>query len=139
MKLREAIDRSINWGVNLPATPWQLAALFAVTVIIRNLMEAVSLGIVFTAPSFLLHFPVAYVYPMLALVFLMRIFSGYSAAKLLKIMVFAWTLTLLPPIIDSIANTSSAIGYFPLERSNGFGFSSISSIRQLHSTEQQPE
>jgi|GEM_PF-499531 len=122
MKLKELIDRSITWGVEIPATPWQLASLFAVTVILRNLMEALSLGLVFTAPSFLLHFPVAYVYPLLALVFFMKVFSGYSAAKLLKIMVFAWTLTLLPPVIDGIAGTSSSIGYFPLERSNAGWF-----------------
>ena len=122
MKLKELIDRSINWGTNLHATPWQLAALFAMTVILRNLMEALSLGIVFSAPAFVLHFPVAYMYPLLALVFIMKVFSGYDAAKLLKIMVFAWTLTLLPPIIDKIAGTTSAIGYFPLNRDNAIWF-----------------
>lgn len=122
MKLKNIIDRSINWGAGLPATPWQLAAVFAATVMLRNLMEAVSLGIVFPAPAFLLHFPVAYVFPLLTLVFFMKIFSGYDAAKLLKIMVLAWTLTLLPPLIDKLAGTTSAIGYFPLERSNAAWF-----------------
>ena len=122
MKLKDIIDRSINWGADLPATPWQLAAVFAMTVILRNLMEALTLGMVFPAPAFVLHFPVAYVYPMLALVFVMKIFSGYDAAKLLKIMIFAWALTLLPPIIDKLTGTTSAIGYFPLERSNAAWF-----------------
>ncbi len=122
MKLKVLIDRSINWGADLPATTWQLAALFAVTVILRNLMEAFSMGILFPAPSFILHFPVAYVFPLLMLVFVMRVFSGYDAAKLLKIMVLAWTLTLLPPIIDKLAGTTSAIGYFPLERNNTVWF-----------------
>lgn len=122
MKLKVLIDKSINWGADLPATPWQLAAVFAVTVVLRNLMEAFTLGIVFPAPSFVLHFPVAYIFPMLMLVFVMRVFSGYDAAKLLKIMVLAWTLTLLPPIIDKLAGTTSAIGYFPLERSNAAWF-----------------
>ncbi|MCK5034704.1 MAG: hypothetical protein KAS73_02345 [Candidatus Sabulitectum sp.] len=122
MKLKVLIDRSINWGTDLQATPWQLAAVFALTVILRNLMEALTLGIVFPAPSFVLHFPVAYVFPLLMLVFVMRVFSGYDAGKLLKIMVLAWTLTLLPPLIDKIAGTTSAIGYFPLERSNAVWF-----------------
>ncbi|MCK5842960.1 MAG: hypothetical protein KAH31_12370, partial [Candidatus Sabulitectum sp.] len=122
MKLKVLIDRSINWGTDLQATPWQLAAVFAVTVILRNLMEALTLGIVFPAPSFVLHFPVAYVFPLLMLVFVMRVFSEYDAGKLLKIMVLAWTLTLLPPLIDKIAGTTSAIGYFPLERSNAVWF-----------------
>ncbi len=122
MKLKELIDRSINWGADLPATPWQLAAVFAVTVILRNLMEAIALGIVFPAPAFVLHFPVAYVYPMLTLVFVMRVFSRYDTAKLLRIMVLAWTLTLLPPLLDKLAGTTSAIGYFPLDRSNAAWF-----------------
>lgn len=122
MKLKAIIDTSINWGNKIPATPWQLAAIFAVTVILRNLMEAISLGIIFTAPAFILHFPVAYIFPMLLLVFVMQIFSGYDTAKLLKIMIFAWTLTLLPPIIDKIAGTTSAIGYYPLDKSNASWF-----------------
>lgn len=122
MSLKKHIDKWIDWGGNLPVSPWQLAALFAVTVILRNLMEAVSLGIVFSSPAFMLHFPVAYVYPLLTLVFFMRIFSGCNTAKLLKIMVLTWTLTLLPPLIDSLTGTTTAIGYFPLERSNAGWF-----------------
>jgi hypothetical protein len=122
MNLKRHIDRWIDWGVDIPASPWQLAALFAVTVILRNLMESLTLGMVFPAPAFLLHFPVAYVYPLLTLVFVMRVFSGYDTAKLLKIMILAWTLTLLPPLIDAIAGTTSDIGYFPLERSNASWF-----------------
>ena len=122
MSLKKFIDRWIDWGISIPASPWQLAALFAVTVMLRNLMESVSLGMLVSEPAFVLHFPVAYVYPLLTLVFFMRVFSGYSTAKLLKIMVLAWTLTLLPPLIDALAGTSSAIGYFPLERSNAVWF-----------------
>ncbi len=122
MKIKTLIDNSINWGNAIPATPWQLAAIFAVTVILRNLMEAISLGVLFSAPAFVLHFPVAYIFPMLLLVFIMQIFSGYDTAKLLKIMIFAWTLTLLPPIIDKIAGTTSAIGYYPLDKSNASWF-----------------
>ena len=122
MSLKQFIDRWINWGASIPASPWQMAALFAVTVILRNLMESVSLGMLVSEPAFLLHFPVAYIYPLLTLVFFMRVFSGYSTAKLLKIMVLAWTLTLLPPLIDAITGTSSDIGYFPLERTNAGWF-----------------
>lgn len=122
MSLKKHIDGWIDWGTALPATPWQLAALFAATVILRNLMESAALGMVISPPAFALHFPVAYVYPLLTLVFFMRIFSGYDTAKLLKIMVLAWTLTLLPPLIDAITGNTSDIGYFPLERSNAGWF-----------------
>jgi hypothetical protein len=122
MKLKHMIDRVINWGVERPTTPWQLAAVFAVTVMLRNLLEAMTLDLVFPAPAFILHFPAAYIFPMLMLVFVMRIFSGYNTEKLLKIMVLAWTLTLLPPVIDKISGTTSAIGYFPLDQSNASWF-----------------
>ncbi len=122
MSFKTFIDKWINWGNSLPASPWQLAALFTVTVFLRNLMEAIPLGILFDGPAFLFHFPVAYVFPLLTLVFFMRVFSGYDTAKLLKIMVLAWTLTLLPPLIDGIIGHTSAIGYFPLERSNALWF-----------------
>jgi len=122
MNLKATIDKVINWGNSLPVSPRQLVAVFAVTVIMRNLLEAMTLGLLFPAPAFMLHFPVAYIFPLLLLVFVMRIFSGYQTAKLLKIMVLAWTLTLLPPIIDKLAGTTSAIGYFPLERSNAAWF-----------------
>jgi len=46
------------------------------------------------------------------------VLSGYPLARLSRIMVFAWTLTLLPPLVDFLAGTSSAIGYFPLDGTN---------------------
>lgn len=108
------IDRIASSEVS----PIRLAGLFAATVIIRNLLEAASLGSVFTAPAFVFHFPIAYVFPMTGLAGLLHILSGYPLGKLLRLMVFAWTLTLLPPLLDFLIGTTSSIGYFPLEKSN---------------------
>lgn len=122
MNLRNTVNRWVEWGVALKASPLQLGGLFAATVIIRNVLEAASLGILFEAPAFYLHFPVAYVFPMLGLVSLMHLFSGFPLAKLLKIMIMAWTLTLLPPIIDVFSGVTGDIGYFPLQRENAVWF-----------------
>ncbi len=99
-----------------------LAALFAATVIARNLLESITAGFLFPASAFLFHFPIAYVFPMLGLTALLNVFSGYDLRRLFKLMVFAWTLTLLPPILDAILGTSSSIGYFPLRKNNAWYF-----------------
>lgn len=116
--VRALIDR----GLALKASPVQLAAVFAFTVIARNLLEAASAGVLFESPAFILHFPVAYVFPMLGLVALMHLFSGFALRNLMKLMVFAWTLTLLPPIIDLVLGIEGDIGYFPLQRHNAGWF-----------------
>jgi hypothetical protein len=104
------------------ASPLQLTALFTATVLLRNLLESLAEGILFPPPAFLFHFPIAYLFPMAGLTLLLSALSGYPLARLSRIMVYAWTLTILPPLIDFIAGTASAIGYFPLEKSNAVQF-----------------
>lgn len=122
MKVGKVLLGMIEWGGSIKASPVQLGALFAATVILRNLLEAATLGILFEAPAFFLHFPIAYVFPMLGLVSLLHLASGFPLRKLLKIMTIAWTLTLLPPIIDFLAGETGDIGYFPLHRGNAVWF-----------------
>ncbi len=119
---RKAVVRLVDWGASMKASPVQLGSLFAATVIVRNLLEAASLGILFEAPAFILHFPVAYLFPMLGLVALLHMFSGYHLGNLLRIMILAWTLTLLPPLLDFVTGETGDIGYFPLHRENAVWF-----------------
>lgn len=95
-----------------------LVALFLFTVIVRNLLEGAAGGTVFEPSAFLFHFPVAYVFPMLGIAALMHLLSGIAAPRMLRLMVLAWTLTLLPPVLDLVAGRSSPIGYFPLDAGN---------------------
>lgn len=122
MKAKLLLLRMIEWGTSIKASPIQLGGLFAATVLLRNLLEAATLGILFEGPAFFLHFPIAYIFPMLGLVALLHLASGFPLAKLMKIMIMAWTLTLLPPIIDFLAGETGAIGYFPLHRGNAVWF-----------------
>ncbi|MBN1435396.1 hypothetical protein JW921_11605, partial [Candidatus Fermentibacterales bacterium] len=113
------MKRIIDWIADLPVSTAQMVALFCFTVIARNLLEGFSTGIMFHWSAFALHFPIAYVFPMLSLVALMHLLSGYSLRRLLKLMVFAWTLTLLPPLIDfALSRQTTPIGYFPLDPAN---------------------
>lgn len=116
------VRRLVDWTASIKAGPGSLLALFIATVVARNLMESAPAGMVFPPAAFLLHFPIAYIFPMTGLVWMMHLLSGYDLGRLLKLMVFAWTLTLLPPVIDLIAGTASPIGYFPLDRTNAAHF-----------------
>lgn len=122
MRAKQALLRLIEWGASIKASPMQFGALFAATVILRNLLEAATLGILFEAPAFFLHFPIAYIFPMLGLVSILHIASGFPLSKLLKMMILAWTLTLLPPIIDFFTGVTGDIGYFPLHKENAVWF-----------------
>lgn len=95
-----------------------LVALFLFTVTARNLLEGAADGIVFEPSAFLFHFPVAYVFPMLGIAALMHLLSGVEAPRMLRLMALAWTLTLLPPLLDLVSGHSSSIGYFPLDAGN---------------------
>lgn len=120
--MRKLILRAVDWTSSIEASGTQLAGLFAATVILRNLLESISAGLLFPASAFIFHFPIAYVFPMLGLTALLHVLSGYPLRRLLQLMVFAWTLTLLPPLLDFLLGSSSAIGYFPLDRSNASFF-----------------
>lgn len=106
----------------MPGGTSRLAAVFISTVIVRNILESVANGMIFPPEAFLLHFPVAYVFPMLGIVAAMHLVSGYPVTRLMKLMVWAWTLTILPPLLDAAMGTGSPIGYFPLDASNARHF-----------------
>lgn len=122
MKASDPLARLLAWGEGLPGGAGRLTAVFAVTVFTRNLLECAGSGILFPPEAYLLHFPMAYVFPMLGIVAAMHLMSGYPVSRLLKLMTWAWTLTILPPLIDAVAGTDSSIGYFPLDSSNALGF-----------------
>lgn len=122
MKVGDPLARLIAFGEGLPGGAGRLTAVFAVTVFVRNLLECAGSGILFAPEAYLLHFPIAYVLPMLGIVAAMHLMSGYPVSRLMKLMTWAWTLTILPPLIDAAAGIDSSIGYFPLDRSNALRF-----------------
>jgi hypothetical protein len=117
-RIRNLVERIEGY----PVTPAGLAAIFGLTVVARNVIEGASSGTLFPPSAFLLHFPIAYVFPMLGITAMMSVLSSHPPCRMLKLMVFAWTLTLLPPVLDLMLGEQSGIGYFPLDRSNALSF-----------------
>ena len=115
-----SLRRIVRWLETRPWSAGQLIALFLATVILRNLLEGFHQGSLFHWTAFVYHFPIAYIFPSLALIAALHYLAGrYSLVSLARLMAFAWTLTLLPPILDAVlGRPGSPIGYFPLERSN---------------------
>jgi tetratricopeptide (TPR) repeat protein len=91
-------------------------AVFAVIVVGRHLLEILTgQNPVYFPLQFFVHYPLAYVAPLLALVLLLSLFSGVAIIRVTRLMVYAWALTLLPPLVDLLAGRSGeAIGYLRL-------------------------
>lgn len=86
----------------------------------RNVLEAFS-GTGFTeqAGSYLIHYPLAYIAPLLALSSALAFLSGVPVIRVTRLMLFVWLLTLLPPLLDifitrGIEGESTQIGYLAL-------------------------
>jgi tetratricopeptide (TPR) repeat protein len=65
--------------------------------------------------SYFLHYPLAYVAPLIALALVLSAFSRERIERVTKLMLFAWLLTLLPPLVDILfahrASSPELIGY----------------------------
>jgi len=92
-------------------------AAFAVIVAARHLLEILTgQNPVYFPLQFFVHYPLAYIAPLLALVLLLHLFSGVAVVRVTRLMLYAWALTLLPPLVDLLAGRSGeAIGYLRLQ------------------------
>jgi tetratricopeptide (TPR) repeat protein len=92
-------------------------AAFAVIVAARHLLEILTdQNPVYFPLQFFIHYPLAYIAPLLALVLLLHLFSGVAVIRVTRLMLYAWALTLLPPLVDLLAGRSGeAIGYLRLQ------------------------
>jgi tetratricopeptide (TPR) repeat protein len=96
--------------------------LLSLTAIIctRNLLEAYSsTGFIEQAGSYLLHYPLAYIAPLLALSAALSLLSGVPAIRVTRIMLYVWLLTLLPPLLDILiargtGREEAQIGYLAI-------------------------
>ncbi len=74
--------------------------------------------------SYFIHYPLAYVAPLLALSVLLAAFARERIERVTRLMLFAWLLTLLPPLIDlalpRAGDAPQLIGYL-IPRSGGLG------------------
>lgn len=82
------------------APPWVWIGAFLGIIALRNLLELFSAENPIYGPAqFFLHYPLAYAAPFLALALLLSIGSGEPISSVSRLMVVAWFLTLLPPLL----------------------------------------
>lgn len=94
--------------------PVQWVVIFFSIVVFRNLLESFSGNLpVPEMGSFFLHYPFAFIPQVFYLIIVLSLFSGEHVSKVTKLMLFVWTLTLLPPLIDFLlpAAKPKVIGY----------------------------
>jgi tetratricopeptide (TPR) repeat protein len=116
--------RTIDWARGriealemLPIGPIGWTAGFLSIVGVRHLLELRSSGFpLFPASAFYVHYVLAYLAPLLSLCLALALFSGVSLPRVLRLMLLAWGLTLLPPLVDSLLARShdARIGYMEL-------------------------
>jgi tetratricopeptide (TPR) repeat protein len=90
--------------------------ILASIVVVRHFLEQLSaLEKTLYFLSYFIHYPLAYLAPLLALSVLLAALSRERVERVTRLMLFAWLLTLLPPLIDlAIARASETpqlIGY----------------------------
>jgi len=120
VRLTDWVDKIED--LDISAFKWLL--LFSAIVVARNLLEQFGPEkVVFNFPSFFLHFPFAYVAPLLALSIILSVLAKEKIEKVTKLMLFAWFLTLVPPIIDLFIGkgTGNRIAYLYVDRESILG------------------
>jgi tetratricopeptide (TPR) repeat protein len=102
----------------IPVGLFRWLVLFYSIVLIRNLLESFSgHSPVNLTVDFFLHFPLAFINPLMALTILFALLSGEKIVRITKIMLVMWSLVLIPPLVDlftrafATGEKASLIGY----------------------------
>ena len=111
-RLQETIDALET--APLPLGRWLL--LLGAIVVVRHFLEQLSGGIpTFHFLGYFLHYPLAYIAPVLGLSIVLSLMSGEKIERVTRLMLFAWSLTLLPPLVDllraGMTQETELIGY----------------------------
>lgn len=116
-RLRESLERRIERLEEIPVGPAGWIAGFLSIVAVRHLLEIRSAGYPLYPPSaFYVHYVLAYLAPLLLLSLVLALFSAVRLERVLRLMLLAWGLTLLPPLVDSLVARAheAKIGYMEL-------------------------
>jgi len=107
------IDRQAARLEEAPGGPLAYGSAFAAIVLARHLLEILAgQNPVYYPFQFYIHYALAYVAPFLALILVLHLFAAVPLARVARLMVHVWALTLLPPLIDLITGRGTdSIGY----------------------------
>ncbi|MAE68947.1 MAG: hypothetical protein CME06_00600 [Gemmatimonadetes bacterium] len=107
----------------LPISVGAWCALFVGIVLVRDLIEGFSGALPLVHPvDFFLHYPLAFINPLLTLAILLSLGSGVALARVTRIMLVMWSLVLIPPVADLALGAVGAvadkahIGFAPVFR-----------------------
>lgn len=113
---RSRILGMAEWAEGLPITLGRWLLVLAAIIVLRHFLEQLSgekKTLYFL--SYFIHYPLAYVAPLLALSVVLAAFARERVERVTRLMLFAWLLTLLPPLVDIALNRASEdpqlIGY----------------------------
>ncbi len=114
---------SSNLLENMPIGVGAWCVLFMGIVLVRDLIEGFSGGIPLVHPvDFFLHYPLAFINPLLTLSILLSLGSGVRLESVTRLMLFMWSLVMIPPLADlalgavGAAAAEAHIGYSPVFR-----------------------
>lgn len=100
-RLRERVTGLIDTIEEAPISVGRWILILAAIIALRHFLEQVSgqLGTLHFL-SYFIHYPLAYIAPVLALTILLAAMARERMERVTKLMLFAWLLTLLPPLVD---------------------------------------
>lgn len=107
------IDRQARRLEEAPGSAMTYGATFAAIVMARHLLEILAgQNPVYFPFQFYIHYALAYVAPFLALILVLHTFALVPIARVARLMLHVWALTLLPPLVDLLLGRGGeAIGY----------------------------
>ncbi len=100
-RLRERVMGLIDTIERAPISIGRWILILAAIIALRHFLEQVS-GQLRTIQflSYFVHYPLAYITPLLALSVVLAAMARERIERVTKLMLFAWLLTLLPPLVD---------------------------------------
>ncbi len=98
---RERLTGLIDTVESMPITLGRWLLILAAIIVVRHFLEQVSgqLKTIYFL-SYFIHYPLAYIAPMLGLSVVLALMARERIERVTKLMLFAWLLTLLPPLLD---------------------------------------
>ncbi len=113
--LARRFDEFVQRMEQLPIGPGHLALALGGIIALRTFLEiVVAQNPVFPGLAAFIHYPLAYVAPFLGLTLVLAAWSRVAPARVARLMLLAWLLTLAPPVLDLFIHRGSrppAIGY----------------------------
>lgn len=108
--IADRVRRAADAVEGAPWGPGRVLLIVASIIAIRHLAEIAGPGNpTFRGLAALVHYPLAYIAPFMALALTLALWSGRPPARLGRLMTVAWLLTLIPPLADMVLHAGEQI------------------------------